>query len=138
MELTGRLTANAIVSTLKDERQVVNFTIAINDYYKPKGASEGKQVTQYINCSYWLGTGVAALLSRGTLVEVSGRLYATAFVSKDGEPKASLNVHCNRIKVHRNGAKKTISSEPEPLSALPSEQQATSPTATQPEDDIPF
>ena len=31
MELVGRLTADAKVSTLKDERKVVNFSIAIND-----------------------------------------------------------------------------------------------------------
>lgn len=71
MELTGRLTANAIVSTLKDERQVVNFTIAINDYYKPKGATEVKQVTQYVRCSYWQNTTVAQRLSKGTVVEIS-------------------------------------------------------------------
>ena len=34
MELTGRITADAKLSTVKDGRQVVNFTIAINDSYK--------------------------------------------------------------------------------------------------------
>ena len=43
MEITARLTADAKVNTLKDERQVVNFTIAINDSYKPKESAETKK-----------------------------------------------------------------------------------------------
>ena len=36
MVLIGRLTKDAVVSQLKDDRQVVNFTLAVNDGYKPK------------------------------------------------------------------------------------------------------
>src|SRR5690348_18480443 len=100
MELTGRLTANAVIKTLPDERQVVNFTIAVNDYYKPKGAAEGKEFTLYVSCSYWKGTGVATKLTKGSIVEVSGRMFVRAYNGTDHEPKASLNIHCNTIKVH--------------------------------------
>src|SRR5437764_14859529 len=114
MELTGRLTANAIVSTLKDERQVVHFTLAINDYYKPKGSSEGKQFTQYVRCSYWRNTAVAQRLQKGTVVEISGRLFTSAYVSTDGEARANLNAHCNSINVHGSGGvNKMGNTEPE-------------------------
>src|SRR4051812_25077806 len=103
MELTGRLTANAIVSTLKDERQVINFTLAINNYYKPKDSSEGKPFTQYVRCSFWRSVAVAQRLLKGTLVEISGRLFTTAYVSTDGEARANLNAHCNSIKLHGSG-----------------------------------
>ena len=43
---------------------------------------------------------MAASLKKGTLVEVSGRIYVSAFVSKEGEAKASLNCHVNSIKIH--------------------------------------
>jgi len=44
MEIVGRVTQNAVVKQLKDERQVVNFTVAINDYFKPKvQAKESKR-----------------------------------------------------------------------------------------------
>lgn len=33
MVLIGRLTKDAVVAQLKDEREVVNFTLAVNDYY---------------------------------------------------------------------------------------------------------
>ncbi len=42
---TGRVIADAKVTTLKDERQVVNFSIAINDYYKAKNSEEGKKIS---------------------------------------------------------------------------------------------
>ena len=32
MELTGRVTADALISTTKSGKQVVEFSIAVNDY----------------------------------------------------------------------------------------------------------
>src|SRR3954468_12804656 len=109
MELTGRLTANAVIKALPDKRQIVTFSIAINDYYKPKGAAEAKEFTLYVSCSYWRSTGVATRLLKGTLVEVAGRMYISAYASADGEPKASLNFHCNSLKVHGGCKKASIS-----------------------------
>ena len=56
MVLIGRITKDASIKKLKDERQVVNFSIAINDYYKPKGQAGGVTLTTYYNCSYWLSS----------------------------------------------------------------------------------
>ena len=100
MELTGRITGNAKVTTLKDERQVVNFTIALNDFYKPKGSSEGKQLATFYQCAYWQNPKLAQYLTKGSLVEVSGRVYATAYMSGNNEAKASLHLHVNMIKLH--------------------------------------
>lgn len=36
MEMTARLTGDAKISTLKNDKQVVNFSVAINDSYKAK------------------------------------------------------------------------------------------------------
>ena len=134
MELTGRLTANAVIKTLPDERQVVTFSIAINDYYKPKGVAEGKEFTLYVSCSYWRSTGVAAKLLQGTLVEVAGRMYFSAYANADGEPKASLNFHCNSLKVHGISKKRSISDEYANQEA-PTENTVA---MTEPLDDIPF
>ena len=139
MELTGRLTANATVSTLKDERQVVNFTIAINDYYKPKGSAEAKQVTQFVRCSYWKNTTVAQWLLKGKVVEISGRLFTSAYVSGDGEAKANLNALCKSIKVHSAGSKNENNSKLENTGGDISIKQPVFSGATgQEEDDIPF
>jgi len=56
MELVGRITKDAVVRQLKDEKKVVNFSIAVNDYYKQKGSAEGQKLTTYVNCSYWIST----------------------------------------------------------------------------------
>lgn len=97
MTITGRITADAVVNTLKDERNVVNFSVAINDSYKPK-SGERQNVTTYCNCSYWISDKIASYLTKGAVVELTGRIYVTSYVSKDGVPKASLNCHVSNVK----------------------------------------
>lgn len=64
MEIIGRVTADAKVNTLKDGRTVVNFTVAINDSYKPKGSDKPTKITQFVNCGYWVNPGIAAYLTK--------------------------------------------------------------------------
>ena len=104
MELTGRITADAIVHTTKDGRKVVHFSMAMNDSYKPKGSDEIKKLTTFVNCSYWLREGIAKYLTKGSLVEVYGRISVSAWTNKDGEPKGSLDFHVNSIKLHSKGS----------------------------------
>ena len=101
MVLVGRITKDAVVNQLKDDRQVVNFTLAINDYYKPRNG-EGKNIATYINCSYWMNAKLAERITKGTLIEATGRIYVSAYMGNDGLPKASLNCHVNSIKLHGN------------------------------------
>jgi single-strand DNA-binding protein len=95
----GRLTSNAQINTLKDERQVVHFSIAINSTYRTKNNDQPQTTTAFINCAYWLSTKVAESLTKGSVVEVSGRLFVSAYLSGE-EPKASLNCHVAHIKIH--------------------------------------
>lgn len=100
MTIVGRITKDAVVSRLKDERAVANFSIAVNEYYRAKNGETVKQTT-YCHCSYWLRPKIAERLKKGSLVEVSGRIYVTAFTDVNGHAKASLNCHVNHIKVHQ-------------------------------------
>jgi len=100
MIFVGRITQDAVVKMIKDGREVVNFSIAVNDYYKSKGAAEGVKLATFYNCSFWLTTKIAPLLTKGSLVEVSGRIYINAYTGFDGEAKASLNCHVNSITIH--------------------------------------
>lgn len=99
MTIVGRITKDAVVNTLKDDRKVVNFSIAINETYKPKGGERTK-VTTFCNCAYWVSEKMAEHLKKGTLVEVIGRIFVTPYVGKDGTAKASLNCHVNSLKIH--------------------------------------
>jgi single-strand DNA-binding protein len=100
MELFGRLTANATVNEIKDGRKVINFSVAINDGYKPKGTEVFKKITTFVNCSYCLNTSLAEFLTKGTLVEIYGRISANAWTNMEGKAKASLNFHVSSIKLH--------------------------------------
>jgi hypothetical protein len=53
MLFTGRLTADAEVKELKNDKQVTNFTIALNHSFKTR-AGEKKEKTAFIDCSYWV------------------------------------------------------------------------------------
>lgn len=100
MEIVGRITKNAVVHQLKDARKVVNFSIAVNDYYKQKGTDKGVQTVLYIDCAYWVSPTISEKLTKGSIVELNGRLQLNAYTGFDGEAKATLNCHVNSIKLH--------------------------------------
>ena len=99
MNITGRLTRDAEVRTTSQQKQVVNFSLAINDSYRNKQGERIEQTT-YFDCSYWITPNVAKILTKGSLVELSGRVTARAWTGNDGEPHAGLNFHTSQIKLH--------------------------------------
>ncbi|KGO93626.1 single-stranded DNA-binding protein [Flavobacterium subsaxonicum] len=99
MEITGRVTEDAAVNVLNSGSEVVNFSIAINDSYKPKGSSEVKQLTTYIKCAYWLNTNTAKVLRKGAVVQVSGRIGVNVYNNAQGEAKGILTFHTNNLNV---------------------------------------
>lgn len=101
MVLIGRLTKDAVVAQLKGERKVVNFTVAVNDYYKPKNSDKGVSVTTFVNCAYWISPTIAERLKKGNLIEITGRLAVNAYKDMQGEARGSLNCHVDSIKVHQ-------------------------------------
>ena len=130
MEIIGRITADATVSETKAGKKVVNFSIAINDTYKPKGSTEVQKIVTYVNCSYWINPGVAPYLTKGMLVECYGRIGANAWTNKDGEVKASLTFHVTTIKLH--GSSKSGNATPAPVVPI------TTAPAAEVVDDLPF
>ena len=102
MEMTARLTGDAKISTLKNDRQVVNFNVAINDSYKSKGSTELTKIVTYVQCDYWVNPNIAQYLTKGTLVELQGRVGVNAYKANDGEAKATLTFDVNSIKLHDN------------------------------------
>ena len=101
MNIIGRLIRDAEVRNLPNEKQVVNFSIATNDNYRNKQGERIEQTT-YFDCAYWISPKVADFLTKGTLVELSGRIYSSAWMGKDGEPRAGLNFQTSQIKIHSN------------------------------------
>ena len=138
----GRITKNAEINTLKNDKQVVNFSIAINNSYKTKDGERREQTTYY-NCSYWISPNVAKILTKGSLVELSGRISSSAWIGKDGEIKSGLNFHTSKIKLH-GGGKRSETGDAEINQSQPSNNQFaqntqnTNPFADETDDDLPF
>lgn len=99
MEIIGRLTKDAVVAKATAERQVVNFSIAVNDSYRPKNSREPVKITTYIDCSYWISTGVAQYLKKGTAVELYGRIGMNVYIGSDALAHGSLTFHTPNIKI---------------------------------------
>ncbi len=130
MNIIGRLTRDAEIRTTSQEKQVVNFSVVINDGYRNKQGERIEQTT-YFDCSYWISTNVAKILTKGTMVELTGRVSARAWTTNNGELKASLNFNVSTIKSH-GGGKKT-----ETLQAT-TEQEKNKVAKQEPTDDLPF
>jgi len=98
VQIIGRLTRDAEVKQLASEATVVNFTIAVNDWYKPKNG-EGKELVEFIQCSYWMNAAIAKSLKKGAVVEAGGRLYATGYM-RGNEAVGQINLNAQHVKVH--------------------------------------
>ena len=104
MEITGRLVADATVRAVNADKNVTGFRVAVNRSYKSQG--EQKQETAYIDCTYWRGAGIAPYLTKGMLVHLSGFMTTQSWVSRDGEPMASLKFRTDEINMLTSSAKK--------------------------------
>ncbi|MDR6845643.1 single-stranded DNA-binding protein [Flavobacterium granuli] len=129
MEITGRITKDATVHKIGNEKQVVNFSIAINDSYKPKGSTEFKAIVTYVDCSYWLNAKSADWLKKGALVQLFGRIGLSVYSSNDGKALGSLTFHINSLKI-------LVFAKKEPSVSIPVnfKQQQSSENP----DDLPF
>ncbi len=131
MNIIGRLTKDAVVCTAPSTKQVVNFSVAINDSYRDKQGGRTENAT-YLDCSYWVTPKVAGLFKKGTIVELAERVSTRAWIGKDGEAHAALNFHTSQIKVHGNSKKNDgnpSNSRAKQENVIPAEDAA---------DDLPF
>ena len=86
---------------------------------------------------------MAKILTKGSLVELLGRISSSAWIGKDGEIKLGLNFNTSNIKLHGAGKR----SEPSDANFNQREQsntqfatntQNTNVFADETEDDLPF
>jgi single-strand DNA-binding protein len=124
MEITGRITADARITTVKGDKELVSFSIALNDRYKDRSTGDWKESVSYFNVVWWKGTGIAKILRKGAIVTVSGFPYVSAFTDKSGNVKGNMNCRADRIKLlQRKSIEKKDSVAPaelaEPLKDLP-------------------
>lgn len=139
MEITGRLTGDAVVRSLSEDRKVVNFSVAVNDSYKAKNGERVTQ-TEFFDCSYWLGTGIAPYLTKGKIVELSGRVSVRAWIDGGGQAKAGMNFHTAKITLH-GGQAATNDGTGKPQEAKAAAMEVTAEVVQgkqEEQDDLPF
>ncbi|WP_159477676.1 single-stranded DNA-binding protein [Dyadobacter sp. 3J3] len=142
MEIVARIVSDAQISETKSGKKVVNFSVAINDYYKPKNG-EGVQATTFIRCTYWISEAIAPRLVKGVLVELYGRLGVEAYTNKSGDPVGVINFQVSRIKLHSTKSKGHTASGHAPSGAAAnghatSASVAVAAGSVDADDDLPF
>lgn len=106
MEITGRLTADAVVRLVSEDTRVVAFNVAVNENYMSGG--ERKDVAVFFECSYWRNAGVAEFLKKGDVVQVFGRVGVRAYVTSNAEAAATLTFRVSEIKLFGNSKAKKV------------------------------
>lgn len=93
----GFLGGDVQVVTARSGREVAEFSLAVS--VRRKDGDEWKDVrTDWVRCSAW-GNLIGAVrgLTKGTLVEVEGRLTPDAYLSKNGEAVAATRVTVDKL-----------------------------------------
>lgn len=95
-EIIGNLTGNPesrIVNTSNGQMTVCNFTVAVDRYVN------GKKQTTFYRVSCWNNRAGNAMkyLGTGSKVYVSGVISAHAYISRNGEPRATLELSADDI-----------------------------------------
>lgn len=123
--ITGVVTANAQTKNVNG-KDVINFSIAVNDSYKKKGSDEIVRKAKFYDCGYWSSSKIAEHLSKGKIVQLFGDTSARAWQDKEGKLHTGLAFTVFKIKLLGGGSKKedVVITEP------PTEKEAA--------DDLPF
>ncbi|ASE62101.1 single-stranded DNA-binding protein [Chryseobacterium indologenes] len=134
MNITAKITRNAVVRTTNSGKEVVNFGVAIRHTFRNKSGEKISQPT-FFDCAYWRTPNVAPYLTKGTVVELSGRITPSAWMDKEGKLRAGLNFHVSEIIFHGGDGKKDgQTAQEEPVKTGKSEPAF----AGDGDDDLPF
>lgn len=131
MEIIGRLTADSTVKKIGDNKQVVNFSIAMNDTYKPKDG-EKREITAYVDCAFWRDAKRAQWLKKGAMVQLTGRIGLNAYLDREGNAVARLTFHVNDINIL------VFARKDEQPSAVKTDLNFIPAISELPKDDLPF
>jgi single-strand DNA-binding protein len=137
MNIIGRLTRDAEVRSVSGEQEVVNFSVAINDSYPNKEGGRTEIVT-YVDCAYWRTAKVAQYLTKGTLVELQGRISPRAWLDMDGAVHAALNFRTSEIKFHGGGKKEETVQESKKGKSSKAAAKTVAAEGEGEHDDLPF
>jgi single-strand DNA-binding protein len=131
MLFTGRIIANAEVTAVKGDKQVVNFSVAINQRWTNKEGDK-KEKAAFVNCAYWRNAGIAEYLAKGAVVEISGWLEAQGYKTNRGDITGRLICTCDNIRLF------SVTAKVEQNTGKPEKAKAGAGSGADEDDDLPF
>jgi single-strand DNA-binding protein len=138
LTLIGHIGQDAQTRTLDGGRVVTSFSVAYSEQWK-NAAGEKQERTTWFNCSYFTATtpGVAEYLRRGSLICITGKVSARAYLGNNNQPAASLELNVDTIKL-LSTLKRDEQPATTPMPPADTEHQQSTVTAPNLGDDLPF
>lgn len=93
--LLGRLTKDAEIKTINEDKKVATFSLAVNRRLKKEGEPEA----DFINCVAWNKTAelIEKYITKGRQIAVSGRLNTRSYEDKEGSKRYVTEVIVDEI-----------------------------------------
>lgn len=79
---------------------VCSFSVAVNKTWTDRNTNEKREKTTWFRISAWrqLGETCSTYVRKGMLVMVTGEVEANGYTSRDGQPRASLEVTAREVR----------------------------------------
>lgn len=106
INITGRITTDPELKTVKDDIHVCSFTLAVK---RPRT----KDTTDFINCTAWKQSAeyLTKYAKKGNLIAVSGSLTSRKYEDKDGNKRIAWDVQADLVENLSSKGESTESSE---------------------------
>lgn len=104
----GNLTRDPELRFTQSGQAICNFSVASSRRFK-KG-DDWEEQTTFFNCTAWaeLGENVAASLTKGSRVIVSGRMDQRSYETKDGDKRTVMDLTCDAVGAELRFAQVTV------------------------------
>ena len=93
--LSGRLTADPLLRKTSQDKSVTSFTLAVNR----RATGKTEATADFINCITWnnLAENIARHLSKGSFIELAGRIQTRNYEDKNGVKRTAVEVVANEV-----------------------------------------
>lgn len=115
--VVGNLTADPELRSTPTGAAVVNFTVASTPRIFDRSENEWKDAdTLFMRCSIWreAAENLAASLSKGTRVIVTGRLVQRSYQTREGENRTVVELEADEVGPSLRYATASVSRIPRP------------------------
>jgi len=105
--LVGNVGQKPELKTTKNGKSYINFSLAVNERYKPKDSNEYQDKTSWFNLTLWdkKAESLSKLLEKGSKISVSGKLQ-TRTQEIDGKKYTFPDLVVLQVDLLSNSSKK--------------------------------